>query len=204
MDAMSVQISPRKFVTFDKNPHQAVINCPSSEKTTDETITAYGLSAMEVPPNCFIKTDNYVLYGAEQAFDREWDISWSWPQGWSHLVKDINFTDVNALMQEEHSPVSNKSRFALSLAREALHHLPHRAPLAASTTSWLTLISTPTGLLLLCGFIAMLYWKKRHSLTPTNQPSTSVQVINTTNAPSAPTSDADRDLLSKKNNLQMW
>lgn len=160
MEASAQQLSPRKFITFNKEPHKARVHCPQSDLQTQATFTAQGVAITEVPPDCFVETEDYLLYGSDRSISREWDVSWSWPHDYEELTQGINFTAVESMISTDLTPISNKSRFALTEALAALQDVIDQAPLSASTTSWMAMVSTPTGLIVIV-IIAYLCMKTR-------------------------------------------
>lgn len=159
LENIAIQLSPKRFVMYNEQPHQGRLHCPQQEGSPDRTFTAHHTTTLEIPADCFLETDSHILYGAEELFSREWDVTWSWPTGLDDITEGINFTEVHRLTQQLDSPLANKSHFTLDNAIASLKHMPHRAPLSTHMTSWFALVSTPTVfLLMILGTIAVTAW----------------------------------------------
>lgn len=63
--------------------------------------------AHEIQPDCTLKTEEYVLYGAEDNLETELDVSWSWPHSYQQSTGDLNYSDIHSMLAEELSPISS-------------------------------------------------------------------------------------------------
>ena len=145
VETAAVQLSPRKFVTYNKLRSDATITCPSKQaKDRKKHFTASGVSTLNVDPDCYVETKRFILYGADDHLEREFDVSWQWPD---HDFKDIpthsSFEKIHQLIAQSEYLFTNASTHKLEAVLDHMERFGD-APLTFKHSSWLSLLSGAT------------------------------------------------------------